>query len=424
MRVDFVVVVEPFRQLFQNLLGGLQAVDMHIVPLEGVYEPLGHPVALRALDRRRARQQAHAGREHPRFMRRVGGAVVAEPLDPVREMIHQAEPGLDALRHQVTNHLSRDSRRRGDVADDLAIVAVHAERYPNPLAVPAADLEHVGAPPHVAGQRDDQSVVRPHRPSRMLGKQKIVPLHDPVHPLAVHPRTAQLEQAAVQQRRDPRIPVRRATIGNLPDQGQQGVILGLPVPPARCAFPLRVHVRPGDAQGVRDRLHREPSFLSKGIRNRSFFSRAMRIASRRISVSIVFLPRRRSNSRIWALSCFTSEAGTTWSSASTATRAPSRMSLRQWNSWLGLTPYLRATAEREFPGCSASSKMARFSSGAHRRRRWTEVMTSMGPMSGLSLGVVIRLGLLLSLRVSNRSVRSKQGQAHLLHQWLVVVPQL
>jgi len=78
--MDLVVVFEPFRQLGKNLLSGLKAIDMHIVPLEGIYEPLGHSVALRALDRRCARQQSHAGCEHPRFMRRVSRAVVAEPL--------------------------------------------------------------------------------------------------------------------------------------------------------------------------------------------------------------------------------------------------------------------------------------------------------------------------------------------------------
>jgi hypothetical protein len=40
------------------------------------------------------------------------------------------------------------------------------------------------------------------------------------------------------------------------------------------------------------------------------------------------------------LSCLASEAGTTCSSAPTATRAPSRINLRQWKSWFGLTPYL------------------------------------------------------------------------------------
>jgi hypothetical protein len=115
------------------------------------------------------------------------------------------------------------------------------------------------------------------------------------------------------------------------------------------------------------------------------------------------------------LSCLASEAGTTCSSAPTATRAPSRINLRQWKSWFGLTPYLRATAEREFPGCSPSSRIARFSSGDHRRRRWTDVMTSMGPMSGRSLGVVIRPVVLLSLKFSNRGVRSKRGQLHKTH---------
>jgi len=154
--VDLVVVFDPHRQLFQDLFGVLQTDDMHIIPLEGVYETLGHPVALRTLDRRRARQQTHTCREHPRFIRRVGGAVVTEPLDPMRKPVHQPEPGLDALRHQVTVYLSLDSRRRGDVTDNLSVVTIHAEDHPNSFTVPIADLEYVGAPPHVPGQLDDQ----------------------------------------------------------------------------------------------------------------------------------------------------------------------------------------------------------------------------------------------------------------------------
>jgi hypothetical protein len=85
------------------------------------------------------------------------------------------------------------------------------------------------------------------------------------------------------------------------------------------------------------------------------------------------------------------------------------MSLRQWKSWLGLTPYLRTTAEREFPGCSASSKIARFSSGDHRRRRGTDVMTSIGGMSLGSLDIGIGIGVLLPLIFSTMAVRPKEG---------------
>ena len=69
--------------------------------------------------------------------------------------------------------------------------------------------------------------------------------------------------------------------------------------------------------------------------------------------------------------------------------------------------WMRATAERDFPGCSTSSRIARFSSSAHRRRRWTDVMTSMGSMPGRSFGVVKRPVVLLSLKFSKMSVCSK-----------------
>ena len=46
----------------------------------------------------------------------------------------------------------------------------------------------------------------------------------------------------------------------------------------------------------------------------------------------------------------------------------------------------------------------------HRRRLWTEVISSMGPTLGLR--VIIQPILLLSLVFSNSSVRSKQGLVH------------
>src|SRR5215217_4477468 len=82
-------------------------------------------------------------------------------------------------------------------------------------------------------------------------------------------------------------------------------------------------VRTRDVQHLADGLHCEPSFGHDSDRNRCFFEPAETSrASLRISVSIVFLPSRRCNSRTCPWSARYSEAGTTASSAPVATKAP------------------------------------------------------------------------------------------------------
>jgi hypothetical protein len=49
----------------------------------------------------------------------------------------------------------------------------------------------------------------------------------------------------------------------------------------------------------------------------------------------------------------------------------------QPNSWLGAMPCCRATYETDMPGRIASSTRRTFSAADQRRRRWTEVITSM-----------------------------------------------
>lgn len=118
--------------------------------------------------------------------------------------------------------------------------------------------------------------------------------------------------------------------------------------------------------------------MGKGGRTISFFSRAISMASFKISTSMVFLPRIRSSSRTLALSSLTSERGTTASSKPAATRAPHSMSRLHRKSWLGWIPYFRAIEEMVFPGCSASCTMARFCSAVHLLLLSTDVMTSTG----------------------------------------------
>ena len=87
----------------------------------------------------------------------------------------------------------------------------------------------------------------------------------------------------------------------------------------------------GDAQEGHDCLHREPFFLGKGIRKRSFFfagdadrvPQDLRLHGL-LTQDAFQLPD-------LGLELLYLRGGTTWSSALTATSAPSRMCLRQWN---------------------------------------------------------------------------------------------
>lgn len=144
---------------------------MHIVPFEGLKKALRHPVALGTLYRSGAYDQTHADREVPRIMCRVGRAVVGELLDPVSKAVHDAEAGLDRLRHQVPDHLPGDPRRGGDVAHDLPIATVQGESHPNDLPVPALDREDVRTPARVALKRNYLFIVRAGRSSLVLGKE-------------------------------------------------------------------------------------------------------------------------------------------------------------------------------------------------------------------------------------------------------------
>jgi hypothetical protein len=56
-----------------------------------------------------------------------------------------AKPLLDTVHHHVPDHLAGDSSRCGNPADDLAVMAVQGKGNPDDLAIPADELQCIGA---------------------------------------------------------------------------------------------------------------------------------------------------------------------------------------------------------------------------------------------------------------------------------------
>src|SRR5947209_7082403 len=70
-----------------------------------------------------------------------------------------SEAALDALDHQIADHLAGDAGGRRDPPDDLAIMAVEGKGDTHHLAVPAGELKDVRAPADVGPERHDAAVV-------------------------------------------------------------------------------------------------------------------------------------------------------------------------------------------------------------------------------------------------------------------------
>lgn len=87
-------------------------------------------------------------------MSRVRRAVVGEPLDFPRRL-RGTEAGLETEGDQVADVSAVEVPVCRDPSDRLAVAAVETEGDADFVAAPAPDFEHVAAPAHVAGERDD-----------------------------------------------------------------------------------------------------------------------------------------------------------------------------------------------------------------------------------------------------------------------------
>jgi hypothetical protein len=132
---------------------------------------------------------------------------------------------------------------------------------------------------------------------------------------------------------------------------------------------MRRKMRPSTAPD-RERKRSRTTVPARGgaASGNHFFERALSITSFRTSTSIVLRPSKRSSSRTFARSMRASLSGTTTSPAARARSPPSSICRFQENAKLGEMPYLRATAESEFPGFRASSSTRRVCSVVYAQR--------------------------------------------------------
>ena len=127
VRMDGVVVLEPFGQALEDGDGVLPWVHADVVALEGLHEGLADAVALGAADGREAGDEVQGGGEVDGLAGGVGGAVVGEPLDGVRGA-WCAEAVLDAVEHHVADHLAADAAGGGaGPGHDVAVVGIEGE---------------------------------------------------------------------------------------------------------------------------------------------------------------------------------------------------------------------------------------------------------------------------------------------------------
>ena len=94
-----IIVVKPAGQLVDDRLGVRSWADAGVVALQRSDKRLGHAIALRAFDRRRARCEANVAGEAAGVVGGVAAAVIGEPLNGVRQLVHLAEAMLDANDH-------------------------------------------------------------------------------------------------------------------------------------------------------------------------------------------------------------------------------------------------------------------------------------------------------------------------------------
>src|ERR1700680_1722096 len=143
MGMHGIVVLHPDVNESKGGSGIRDRADLDVVALEGFDERFGHTVALRAFDRREARDQVERQGDLDGLVSREDRAVVGEPLHRMWRT-YRAEALLDALNHHVADHLAREAGGDGDPPDDLAVMAIAGEGETHYLAVPAGELEAIG----------------------------------------------------------------------------------------------------------------------------------------------------------------------------------------------------------------------------------------------------------------------------------------
>jgi len=114
-----VVILKPFRKLLQHVAGIVERMGIDIIPPERLDEGLGHPVRLGAVVRCHADHEPQGAGERDGIPGDIGRAVVAEPLDGLRQPVDVAEPGCHGLEHHGLLMLRGPAPTSLHAADDF-----------------------------------------------------------------------------------------------------------------------------------------------------------------------------------------------------------------------------------------------------------------------------------------------------------------
>jgi hypothetical protein len=143
---------------------------------------------------------------------------------------------LDALEHQVTEHLAGDVTGRGDSGHHLPIVGIEREGGADALTVPAGDLEAILGPSEVRADRDDLAIVStPWRLGGVALQQESGLRHQSVNAFVVQPGEPCALTLSIEQCPDPTITARRPIIRQRSDGCQDLGIRRLLISPSRAS---------------------------------------------------------------------------------------------------------------------------------------------------------------------------------------------
>jgi hypothetical protein len=186
MRVKAVVVLEPYRKAVRHRRCIRDRADADLIALDRTYELFRHAVALWALHRRGPRLEPDLPCQALGVIGDVARAIVGEPFNRPRQLVHRPKAVFDRGDQQVLHVLTLDPIRRGHMAQHLAIIAVEGKSDLHVLAIDTADLEPVRTPAQVGALHGHAPVVPALLgPSGMALQQQVMGLHDPVDPLMV-----------------------------------------------------------------------------------------------------------------------------------------------------------------------------------------------------------------------------------------------
>jgi len=176
VRVNFVVVCDPQRQLTQHGLGIRSRADADVITFDRADEGLSHSIALRTFDGCRSWFQTDVASESARITSDVAATVVGQPFDGGRQPIDPAEAMLDGHHHQVPHVVTRDAACGGEEAHGFPVTAVERKGDPHSLAIVAADLEAIGTPAPITFIDRDAAVMPAHGTTGMAIEQKAMDL--------------------------------------------------------------------------------------------------------------------------------------------------------------------------------------------------------------------------------------------------------